>query len=310
MSEKLLIDCDPGIDDAIALMIAKAHPACDIVAVTTVSGNQAIDKVTSNALCLAELLSLDDVPIAAGAAKPLVRDAVHADVHGETGLGGWELPHTGRRASDRTAVDVILDTVRGNPAGTITLVAIGPLTNIALALRSDPTIAERFKQIVIMGGAVNAGNITPTAEFNFYADAEAADEVLRSGGNIVMLGLDLTWQSAVPQNVLVEIRTLTSPVARAVEAWLDFYALGEITPGEDGPSIHDACAVAYVIDPRLVTTERACVLVETQGRWTYGSSVVDRDFSFEQPENVSLGTVLDRDGFWRLVVDSLRRYES
>ena len=310
MSEKILIDCDPGIDDAIALMMAQAHPDCEIVGVTTVSGNQTIEKVTSNALRLAEFLGLGDVPIASGADKPLVRDAVQADVHGETGLGGWELPQTLRRASDRGAVDVILDTVRSNPAGTVTLVAIGPLTNIAQALRADPTIAQRFKQIVIMGGAVNAGNITPTAEFNFYSDAEAADEVMRSGGNIVMLGLDLTWQSAVPQSVLAEIRTLTGPVARAVEAWLDFYALGEITPGEEGPSIHDACAVAYVIDPRLVTTESACVLVETQGQWTYGQTVVDRDFSFELPDNVRLGTVLDRDGFWRLVIESLRSYES
>lgn len=310
MSEKIIIDCDPGIDDAIALMIAQAHPACEILGVTTVSGNQTIDKITSNALRLAEFYGIDDAPIARGAEAPLVREAIQADSHGETGLGGWELPNATRQISEQGAVEFILDTVNSNPAGTVTVVAIGPLTNIALAFRADQGIAKRIKQIVIMGGGHHAGNMTPNAEFNFYADAEAADEVLRSGGNIVLLGLDLTWQSAVPQAVLAEIAALSSPVARAVAAWINFYAQIETTPGEDGPSIHDACAVAFVINPLLVATEPACVLVETQGRWTYGESVVDVDHRFERENNVQIGTILDRDGFWRLVIDSLRSYEA
>lgn len=309
MSEKIIIDCDPGIDDAIALMIAQANPACEILGVTTVSGNQSIDKVTSNALRLAEFFGIDDAPIARGAEAPLVRAAVHAASHGETGLGGWELPQAGRPVSETGAVDFLLETVRAHPAGTITLVAVGPLTNVALALRADPTIASRLKRIVIMGGGLHAGNVTPNAEFNFYADAEAADEVLRSGADIVLLGLDLTWQSAVPRSITDEIATLTGPVARAVGAWLEFYAQLETTPGEDGPSIHDACAIAYVINPLLVATEAASVLVETEGRWTYGESVVDRRHRFGRDDNVQIGTVLDRDAFWRLVIDSLRSYE-
>lgn len=309
MSENIIIDCDPGIDDAIALMIAQADPRCNILGVTTVSGNQTLDKVTDNALKLAELFGIDEAPIVRGADAPLKRDAVHAQSHGETGLGGWELPEATRGESGASAAEFIVDTVAAHPADSVTIVAVGPLTNIALALRADPSLATRVKRIVIMGGGHNAGNMRPNAEFNFYADAEAADEVLRSGADIVLLGLDLTWQSAVLQPVRDEIASLTSPAAKAIGAWIEFYARVETTPGADGPSVHDACAIAYVLNPELVQTRSTCVLVETEGRWTYGASIVDDTNRFGIEDNVQIGTVLDRDGFWKLVLDSLRSYE-
>lgn len=309
MAEKIIIDCDPGIHDAIALLMAQASPQCEVIGITTVSGNQTIEKVTGNALQLAELLGMSGIPVAQGAAEPLVRNAVQADPHGETGLGGFVLPETERRPIECGAVEFIVSSVQEHPAQSVTLVAIGPLTNVALALRADPSLAHRLKRIVIMGGGHHAGNITPSAEFNFYADAEAAAEVLESGAAIVMLGLDLTWQSAVSDRVRAEIAALTSPVARAVDGWLSFYAQGEVTPGEEGPSIHDACAIAYVINASIVQTRPAAVLVETQGQWTYGESVVDEHGRFDREPNAELGTRLDRDAFWRLVTESLMAYE-
>lgn len=301
----VLIDCDPGIDDAFALLLAVANPSINLVAVTTVAGNQTLDHVTRNALGLLSFFNAEHIPVAAGEAKPISHRQVTAQSHGETGLGGHQLPPGSARLSPVDGVTTIIDTLGTRPAKTVTLVAIGPLTNLARAVERDPAIAERVAEVVIMGGANNAGNMSPVAEFNFYADPEAADIVMRAGWPITMLGLNLTWQSAVPAKIQRHIDASPGPIAEAFSEWLTFYSRGEHTPDEDGPSLHDACAVAYVIDPSLVDTVPAFVAVETEGTWTYGESVVDLDGKYGETDNVNYGMTLDRDRFWDLILEAL-----
>lgn len=309
MTEKILIDCDPGIDDAVALLLAVANPRVDLVGVTTVAGNRPIEQVTLNALQLLTLYGAQDVTVAAGSTMPLAREPVFAESHGETGLGGFALPDPSTTASAQDGVSFLIDTVMACEPGELTIIAIGPLTNLALAVQKEPAIAERVKRVVIMGGAALAGNMSPNAEFNFYADAEAAGIVLDAGWSVVLLGLNLTWQSAVPHQVLSAIADSDSKIARALEAWINFYAEGETTPDHDGPSLHDACAVAYVIDPTLVTTRDAFAAVSVSDPWTYGESVIDIDGHFKRPTNVQWGVTLDRERFWALVLDAMHRVD-
>lgn len=302
MAEKVLIDCDPGIDDALALALAHGSPALDVVGVTTVGGNVELEHTTRNALCLVDYYGMD-VPVARGAGRPLVREPrTAADVHGETGLGGVVLPDpTTSELSDRHAVDFLVDRLAAEP-GEISLVAIGPLTNIALALRKEPRIAEWARRLVIMGGAYGRGNSTPAAEFNVHADPEAASVVFGAPWRPVMIGLDLTHQARADAAVRAGFADLGRLESELLTPCLDFY--GEHSGGHDaGPAVHDACAVAYLIDPGLIETVPARVDVETHGRFTSGMTVTD----FDAPvHNADVGTVLDRDAFWSTVTEAFR----
>ncbi|GAB3138683.1 nucleoside hydrolase [Marisediminicola antarctica] len=294
---KLLLDCDPGLDDALALLLAHSDPDLELVAVTTVGGNVDLVSTTRNARVLREYLGFVDVPIAAGAAQPLVRDAENAaHVHGEAGLGTVRLPAATLPASDRHAVDVIIETLRAAP-GEVHLVATGPLTNIALALAREPRVVEWAASFVIMGGSFTRGNATVAAEFNIYADPEAAAVVFAAGWQVVMIGLDLTLQAIVTPQVVDRMRHL-GPLGVDLVVPLATFWVDPNDADWSGQAVHDVCAVAYIARPELFQSRPARVEVETQGHHTSGMTVVD--FTSSAP-NAIVPVELDVAGFWDYV---------
>lgn len=306
-SSSVILDCDPGHDDVLALMLAAASEAIDLVAVTTVAGNQSLDKVTHNALSVATLIGLDGVPIAAGCDRPLVRPAEFAPgFHGQSGLDGPVLPEPTRSVDGRHAVDLIIETIMDRDPGSVTLVPTGPLTNIALAVRREPRLAERVRQVVLMGGGMHIGNRTPVAEFNIHADPEAAHIVFGEAWQVTMIGLDVTHQAGLTADVQRRIAAQGTPVSRFVVDLLQFFRTAyRQQQGFEDPPIHDAVAVARVIDPSLVTTIRAPVQVEIRGGITDGMTVTDLRAAAPDGCHTQVGTRLDRDGFWSLMVDAV-----
>jgi purine nucleosidase len=295
---KLLLDCDPGLDDALALVLAHGDPNLELVAVTTVGGNVALANTTRNALELREYLGFTGVPVAAGAAGPLVREAKNAaEVHGVGGLGDVILPPAAQPLDGAHAVDLIVNSLRDAP-GEIHLVAVGPLTNIALALRQEPRIAEWAASFVIMGGSFTRGNTTPAAEFNVYADPEAAAEVFAADWQTVMVGLDLTLQALVTDSIRQRMLALGS-LGRELVVPLATFWNDPQDPDWGGQAVHDVCAVAYISRPDLFRTVPARVEVETDGKWTAGMTVTD--FRSSIP-NASVAVELDVDGFWDYVL--------
>lgn len=297
-AKKLLLDCDPGLDDALALVLAHGDPNLELVAVTTVGGNVALENTTRNALELREYLGFTGIPVAAGAAGPLVREAKNAaEVHGAGGLGDVILPKAKVPLDGAHAVDLIINTLKDAP-GEIHLVAVGPMTNIALALRQEPRIAEWAASFVIMGGSYTRGNTTPAAEFNVYADPEAAAEVFAADWNTVMIGLDLTLQAMVTDTIKQRMREL-GELGRELVLPLATFWNDPQDPNWGGQAVHDVCAVAYISRPDLFTTVPARVEVETEGTWTAGMTVTD--FRSSIP-NSSVAVKLDVDGFWNYVM--------
>lgn len=303
VATKILIDCDPGIDDALAIALAHGSPDLDVVGLTSVGGNVDLDNTTNNALSLAEYYGMD-VPVARGAGTPLVRGPRSAsDVHGPNGLGNVVLPAPKGQLHDGHAVDLLIDRLAASP-GEISLVAVGPLTNIALALRKEPRIAEWAREFVVMGGAYTRGNCTPAAEFNIAADPEAAAVVFDAPWQPVMVGLDLTRQALATASVRSRFAEFGRLERDLITPCLDFYGSSVQYRSGEGPPIHDACAVAHVIDKDLLTTVPARVDVETQGRLTSGMTVTD--FAADSP-NALVATRLDAEAFWDVVTDSFRR---
>jgi len=309
MPSKIILDCDPGHDDAVAMLLAWGNPEIDLLAVTTVAGNQTLDKVTRNALSVARVAGIGGIPFAAGADRPLLRPVTVADdVHGESGLDGPVLPEPEIELDPRHAVDVIIDTVMAHEPGTVTLVPTGALTNIALAVRKEPRLTERVKEVVLMGGGVHEGNFSPMAEFNIAVDPEAAQIVFAAGWKVVMVGLDVTHQALATDAVRERVRALGTAPARFVDELMDFFAAAYAqNQGFDAPPVHDPCAVAYVIDPSIVTTVNAPIDVETQGRLTTGMTVVDLRGPAPEGCPTWAGRELDAERFWDLVVDAVRR---
>ncbi|SFN82336.1 purine nucleosidase [Pseudonocardia ammonioxydans] len=309
MAEKIILDCDPGHDDAIALLLAHGDPGIELLAVTTVAGNQTLPKVTRNALSVATLAGITGVPFAAGADRPLLRAAaVAADIHGDTGLDGPELPEPAFDVVDTHAVDLIIDTVLAHEPGTVTLVPTGALTNIALAARRAPEIVERVRRVVLMGGAVHGGNLTPAAEFNIAIDPEAAEIVFGAGWEVVMVGLDLTHQALATPEVRRAIRAVGTGPARFVDELLEFFEHSyRAAQGFDAPPVHDPCAVAHVIDPTVVRTVPAPIVVETAGRYTAGMTVTDLRGPAPQGCRTHAALELDHGRFWDLVTGALAR---
>ncbi len=309
MPRKIILDCDPGHDDAIAMLLAHGSPEVELLAVTTVVGNQTLAKVTRNALAVAELAGITGVPIAAGADRPLVRQVqVASSIHGESGMDGPVLPEPTRSLDPRHAVDVIIDLVMSHEPGEITLVPTGGLTNIALAARKEPRIVDRVREVVLMGGGLHVGNWSSVAEFNIVIDPEAAHVVFNESWPVVMVGLDLTHQATATPDVVERIRALGSAQSRFVVELLEFFgATYEAEQGFPHPPVHDPCAVAYVIDPTLVRTVQVPIDIELTGTLTLGMTVAD--FRRPAPEGctTSAATDLDRDRFWDLVVDAVRR---
>ena len=309
MPHKIILDCDPGHDDAVALMLAHGSPEIDLLAVTTVMGNQTIEKVTRNALAVARVIGLDSVPFAQGAHRPLVRDVETApDIHGESGLDGPVLPDPTITLDARHAVDLIIDTVMAHEPGTITLVPTGALTNIALAVRREPRIVERVKEVVLMGGGVHVGNWSAVAEFNIVIDPEAAHIVFTAGWPLTMIGLDATHQALATDDVAARIAAVGTGPARFTGELLEFFAHSyQDAQGFDHPPVHDPCAVAYVIDPSLMRTVRAPLDVELAGTLTLGMTVADLRAPAPDDCVTQVAMDLDADRFWDLVVDALER---
>ena len=309
MPRKIILDCDPGHDDAIAILLAHGNPEIDLVAVTTVVGNQTLAKVTRNALAVAEIAGIVGVPFAAGCPRPLVRTIELApDIHGESGMDGPVLPEPSLRIDPRHAVDLIIDTIMASEPGEITLVPTGGLTNIALAARKEPRIVERVREVVLMGGGFHGGNWSATAEFNIIIDPEAAHIVFNESWPLTMVGLDLTHQALATPSVRKRIAAIDTTPARFVGELLEFFATSYLdAQGFEHPPVHDPCAVAYVIDPSVMTVRKTPLDVELTGTLTLGMTVAD--FRSPAPENCTtqVAVDLDTDKFWALIEDALRR---
>ena len=311
MTTRIILDCDPGHDDAMAILLAHGTPEVSLAAITTVAGNHPVDITTLNALRVCSLAGIRDVPVASGCAAPLVRPLLTApEIHGTTGLEGHDWDEPAMRAVPEHAVDVIIDTVMAAP-GEITLVPIGPLTNIAVALRREPRIAQRVRDVVLMGGSYAGGNVTPAAEFNIYVDPEAAAVVFGAGWPLTMVGLEVTRKAAADEEVFRRVAALETPVARAVVGMLRFYQRQQMSAvGVSEPPVHDPCAIARVARPELVPCREAHVEVELAGRFTTGMTVVDFRLRNRNQANACVGTGLDLAGFWDLFITALSRINS
>ena len=301
-----ILDCDPGHDDAIAILLAAAHPGVELRAITTVAGNASLEQVTLNARRVCTLAGIRDVPIAAGAEGPSDRALQPAaDVHGESGLDGPELPAPDVPLDARTAVELIgdeLDAAR-EP---VTLFATGPLTNVAAAL--ERVEREWIREIVWMGGSTERGNRTPYAEFNAWVDPPAAAAVLASGVPFTLVGLNLTHQARATAEVIARMRALGTRLGDTVAGWFEFFgARYRSLFGADAPPVHDPCAVALVAEPGVVRRVDAFLAIETEGRWTRGATVVDLRGRFGREPNARIAMELDAGRFWDVVVAAVER---
>ncbi|GKX57880.1 uridine-preferring nucleoside hydrolase UriH [Leminorella grimontii] len=309
MTKKIILDCDPGHDDAIALLLAHGNPDIDLLAVTTVVGNQTLEKVTRNALAVARIANITGVPFAAGAARPLVRQVETApDIHGDSGLDGPVLPEPTLSLDKRHAVDLIIDTIMSHPPKTVTIVPTAGLTNIALAARMEPRIVERVKEIVLMGGGYHVGNWSAVAEFNIKIDPEAAHIVFNEKWPLTMVGLDLTHQALATPDVVKKITAVGTQPAKFVLELLEFFGkMYKDAQGFDYPPVHDPCAVAYVIDPSVMTVQKVPVDIELTGTLTLGMTVADFRAPAPADCHTQVAVKLDHEKFWDMVVDALKR---
>ncbi|MEG0231176.1 MAG: pyrimidine-specific ribonucleoside hydrolase RihA [Hafnia sp.] len=301
----IILDCDPGHDDAIALILALASPELELKAVTTSAGNQTPEKTLRNALRILTLLQRSDIPVAGGAVKPLMRELIIADnVHGESGLDGPELPEPNFAPQQCNAVELIAKTLRES-AEPVTIVATGPLTNIALLLTSHAELQPKIARIVIMGGAAGLGNWTPAAEFNIYVDPEAAEIVFQSGLPIVMAGLDVTHRAQIMGEDIERFRQLGNPVSAVVADLLDFFMEYHKQEkwGFQGAPLHDPCTIAWLIKPSMFTCVERWVGVETQGKYTQGMTVVDYYGLTNNAPNTTVMMDIDRQAFVDLLVE-------
>jgi purine nucleosidase/pyrimidine-specific ribonucleoside hydrolase len=299
MARPILLDCDPGHDDAVAILLAAGRrDAVDVRAVTTVAGNADLPKVTLNARRVMTLAGLTDVPVAAGAAGPRRGELVTApDIHGESGLDGAELPEPTVELDERGALGLMA------ARGPATVVATGPLTNVAALLERTPEVVS---EIVWMGGSTDRGNARPYAEFNAFVDPEAAEIVFASGLPLTMVGLNLTHQAQATPEVMDRLRAIGSAPAEAAIGWLSFFADAYRSVfGFAGPPVHDPCALALLIDPSLMRYVEAFVSIETEGRWTRGATVVDLHGSLGRQPNARVAMEIDAPRFWDLVLDAI-----
>jgi inosine-uridine nucleoside N-ribohydrolase len=298
MTTPVVLDCDPGHDDAIALLLALASPELELVGVTTVHGNQTLDKTTDNALRVLALAGREDVPVAMGADRPLERELhVAAHVHGESGLDGPALPARASEPVEQHAVDFLLEQVTPETV----LVPVGPLTNIALALERG----LRPARIVLMGGAICEGNMTPAAEFNIWADPEAAARVFGSGLDVTMIGLDVT-HAALLTPAWAERFSRAGRIGAFVAELVEFFKqYHQRTYGWDGAPIHDAVALAHALRPGIVTTQHLNVEIETVSELCRGRTVVDRWHRTDREPNAHVGVEIDADAFLGLLLERI-----
>lgn len=310
MTRKIIIDTDPGQDDAVAICLALASPELEVLGITCVAGNVPLPLTALNARKVCELAGRPDIKVFAGCDRPLERPLVTAEyVHGKTGLDGIELPDPVMPLQDTHAVDFIIQTLREHPVGSVTLCPLGPLTNIATALQRAPDIAPKIAEIVLMGGAYfEVGNVTPAAEFNIYVDPQAADIVFRSGVPLVVMPLDVTHRALTTRARIEAFRALGTRAGQAVASWTDFYERFDMEKyGSDGAPLHDPCVIAYLLQPTLFTGRHVNVTVETGSELTLGMTVADWWYVTDRPANAMFMGQIDDDGFYTLLTERIAR---
>jgi purine nucleosidase len=309
-AQKIIIDTDPGQDDAVAILLALASPEIEVLGLTCVAGNVPLALTAKNARIICELAGRPDLPVYAGCDRPLKRDLVTAEhVHGKTGLDGIALPDPTMPLAEGHAVDFLIETLKREPAGSVTLCPIGPLTNIATALHRAPEIAGRIRQIVLMGGAYfQVGNITPAAEFNIYVDPEAADVVFRSGIPLVVMPLDVTHKALTTRPRIEAFRALGTRVGEAVASWTDFFERFDMEKyGSEGAPLHDPCTIAWLLRPDLFAGREINVEIELHGQYTAGMTVADWWRVTKRAPNALFIRDVDADGFYALLTERLAR---
>ncbi len=309
-ARKIIIDTDPGQDDAVAILLALGSPELDVLALTCVAGNVPLDMVTRNARMICELAGRPDIPTYAGCDTPMMRPLSTAErIHGKNGLDGPTLPEPQMALAEGHAVDFIIDTLRREPMGTVTLCPIGPLTNIATALTRAPDITERIEEIVLMGGAYfQVGNVTPTAEFNIYTDPHAADIVFRSGVPITVMPLDMTYKALVTPARNTAFREIGTDVGHAVADMTGFFdRFDKDKYASEGIPLHDPCTIAYLIRPDLFDGRHVNVTVETTSELTMGMTVTDWWRVTDRPANAMFMSDINADGYFDLLTERLAR---
>lgn len=311
MPKKIIIDCDPGQDDAVALLLAFASPEdVDVLGITTVGGNVPLKLTQRNARMMCDL-ARSDVPVFAGCDKPMRRPLRTAEyIHGETGINGIEIFEPETPLQEQHAVDFIIETLLGADDGEITLVPTGPLTNVGTAIDREPAILEKIEQIVLMGGAMReGGNRTPSAEFNILVDPEAAEVVFRCGRPITQMGLDVTHKVLSTKERVDRIEALGNSVAAATAGMINFFERYDMEKyTAKGAPLHDPCTVAWLIKPELFEGKVCNVAIETQSELTLGHTAVDFWHVTDRPRNVNWIYDVDADGFYELLVERLVRY--
>jgi len=309
-ARKIIIDTDPGQDDAVAILLALASPELDVLGITAVAGNVPLRLTQLNARKVCELAGRPDMKVFAGAVRPMVRPLVTAEeVHGKTGLDGPDLPEPKMPLQEQHAVDFIVETLMAEEPGSVALCPLGPLTNIGLALVREPRIAARIGGIVMMGGGFfEGGNVTPAAEFNVYVDPHAADVVFRSGVPITMMPLDVTHKALTTAKRVEAFRRLGTRVGNATAEMLDFFErYDEGKYGTDGGPLHDPCVVAWLLKPELFSGRHVNVSIETGSELTLGMTVIDWWGVTKRPKNAQVMREIDADGYFALLVERLGR---
>lgn len=310
MTRKIIIDTDPGQDDAVAILLALASPELEVLGITCVAGNVPLALTTKNARIVCELAGRRDIRVFAGCDRPLLRPLVTAEyVHGKTGLDGIALPEPTMALQDLHAVDFIIETLRHEAPGTVTLCPLGPLTNIATAFRRAPEIISKVEQIVLMGGAYfEVGNTTPAAEFNIYVDPQAAEIVFKSGAPLVVVPLDATHKALTTRPRIEAFRTLNTPVGAAVASWTDFFERFDMTKyGSEGAPLHDPCVIAWLLRPDLFEGRFINVEIETHSELTLGMTVADWWRVTPREPNALFLREVDAEGFFTLLTTRLSR---
>jgi purine nucleosidase len=301
---KIVIDTDPGQDDAVAILLALAAPDLEVLGLTAVAGNVPLDLTQTNARKVCDLAGRPDIPVFAGCDRPLAHPLVTAEhVHGKTGLDGPDLPAPITPLQDAHAVDFLIETLRSEPPGTVTLCPIGPLTNIATAFRRAPDIVDRVQEIVLMGGAYfEVGNITPAAEFNIYVDPEAAEIVFNAGAPLVVMPLDVTHKALTTPAHIAGFRQMGTPVGAAVAAWTDFFErFDKEKYGQAGAPLHDPCTIAWLLAPELFSGRHINVEIEVHSPLTRGMTVADWWRVTDRPANAFFVGDVDAEGYFALL---------
>lgn len=309
MKRKIILDCDPGHDDAIAIMLAAKNENIDLLGITVVSGNQTIEKTTQNALNVCEYLGLD-VPVYEGCGQPMIRNkpSVANDIHGESGLDGPTFAPLTKRKEEKHAVEYMIDTLL-NSDGDITVVTTGPMTNLAMAMRLCPKIIPKIQEIVLMGGAYQLGNVTPAAEFNIFTDADAAHVVFTSGRRIVMAGLDVTRKVLCYPSIIERMRKHNNCASKLFVDLMTFFSKTqkEVYGWEGGP-LHDPVTIAYLIDPTVLTLKEMYTEIDIRSEQSYGRTNCDYFNYLKKEPNSFVAIDIDVEKFWNIIEKGIEAY--